>query len=192
MYKSWGLIGRCYIRSSQSLSIYDCYDLLVSAVQYVLDKQVWTDSNSSIYNDEKAIEKAICQYMSSRRCTYYQAMNRYKRKDGFRVFSLDELAEKYSDGVKVRDDLIVRDKYNFILTDYIKLLYKNKKYFTAYMVDNIINSNVFKTIEPEDEPPREEFSKKRLASRLNELDDKYCIDFAYRYNMDTNDVKKKL
>ena len=91
VYKYWPLISKYYYKCSNVATMEDCYDWLINSITYALTHARWNDPDSSIYKDPNGPDKVINRYMKCSRLTYYQFINRKKRKDNFGILSLDEL-----------------------------------------------------------------------------------------------------
>ena len=189
MYRYWNLIPKFYLQSSNVASPEDCYDWLVTAITYAIEHTRWDDPDSTVYNDPNGPDKVINRCMKSVRLTYYQYINRKKRKDNFCQLSLDELKENLNNAFDVEDeDTSDIDNDLIDLKGYIVSIFRKKDYFLAYLIDCIINEQVF-------EPTIEggvEFSSKRLAKYLRQIDEDYCHRFSATYDLNLDEVLKTL
>lgn len=81
MLKTWRLIGYAY-KSLKSLkvTIENCYDLLVDAVNYVLKNRVWRDPTSSQYMKDELIDGLFTQRVKTLILIYVRDNSRFKRK----------------------------------------------------------------------------------------------------------------
>lgn len=178
--KYWSMITQYYYRqTTQIADDVDCYDWLIDAIMYGLEKHVWTDPESSLYGDEKGPEKALTVCIASTRITFFQYSNRGKRKLNYNALSLDLLEEDSSDGyyLQYKDTYYFRNEklYNMVIE------YFNKKdYFTAFFIDAFIHADVF----------NKKFDENKLRNHLKTLDKRYCKMFSSVYLIDENEVEK--
>ena len=188
IYKFWHIAVKTY--HNQGLKIAspeDCYTWLVDSVTYVLEHHVWTDENHSLYNDPKAPEKAINVVYTSTKINFFVASTRQKRKVDTHSVSLDGISEDVSDAFFLPSF----DKYSFdeeYLTEIIKSLYNEHKYFDAICLDIILGEDVLSEEEFEDDKQR----YKILKLRLKNLDEEYSKFFSALYGIPYSDVKKSI
>jgi hypothetical protein len=76
---------------------------------------------------------------------------------------------------------------NFVV-DLIKKSYYNKEYIKAFILDIIINNNVFDE-NLESDGLYVSFNDKKLRHILKNIDDSYCVRFSQFYSIDLDDVK---
>ena len=55
----WGLSGRIYQQCNRHVPFEQCYDILIDAINYVLEKRVWENPESSLYEDPTGPDKAF-------------------------------------------------------------------------------------------------------------------------------------
>ena len=184
LYKYWGLIPKYFNQSSNVASPEDCYEWLVASITYALKHRKWEDPTSTIYNDPNGPDKVINRYMKCARLTFYQFINRQKRKDDFSTISLDMLTESLNDNTfDIEDEskrLDTSSKLDF--KDYIKDVFNRKDYFLAFMLDSMLYEPIFdgKDI---NNPISKSFNVKKLAKYLRQLDTTYCQIFSKRYKI---------
>lgn len=180
MYKYWPLINKYYFMCSNVATQEDVYDWLVDSIQYALKHHRWLDPDSNIYNDPTGPDKVINRRMKCARLTFYQYINRKKRKDNFGILSLDELLnisdspDSPVDTTSARSTLIDID-----LQNYIRKLFRKKEYFLAFMVDLITHEEVFDFVEG-----TYQFNSKKLAKRLRHITPDYCDAFKRAYELE--------
>ena len=98
LYRYWNLISKYYYQSSNCATPEECYGWLVDSVSCCVNLAAWENPNSSIYKDPNGPDKVINRCMKCARLTYYQFINRKKRRDEFGLLSIDELKENYGNG----------------------------------------------------------------------------------------------
>ena len=175
-----------YNQTKQYVNESDCYDWLTTAIIYTLNAKAWENPDSTLYQDENAPEKAIYVKMNGAKLNHWTASMRDKRRLDTESYSLDELSENASDDFF----LPYYDRHSF-LDDFIKSLikkyFRNKDYFPAFMIDLILNSEVFDL----DETTQElNFNDKRLKHFLLTLSDDYRKIFSSEYGLSLKSVKR--
>jgi len=193
VYRYWNLISKYYYMSSNVASVEDCYEWLVDSVYGCLKATSWDNPNTSIYNDPNGPDKVINRCMKCARLTYYQFINRKKRKDNFGLLSIEEMAESFGATISEPEDTTTPDKLtDWAIVDFIRDAFGKKDYFTAILIDCIINEEVFDVTTSFELGTQSEFNVRKLARFISEIDDNYIIEFAHRYKLDLEDVKQNL
>jgi hypothetical protein len=117
-------------------------------------------------------------------------VNRKKRKDAYKIKSLDAISELVNDNTM---EIVDREDELKNLNIDFKMIIKNtfllKDYFMAYMIDCILNENVFYYSK---EKSCYEFNIKKLSRVICNIDESYCVRFADTYELDREDVIKTL
>lgn len=93
----WGYAGRLYDQCKRHVTFEQCYDTILDAINYVLNKRVWEDPNSSLYKDESGPDKAFHIVYKRQRGILLANLNAQKRLSNFNTLSMDEAREDYSD-----------------------------------------------------------------------------------------------
>lgn len=191
IYKYWNLISKYCFMSSNVATAQDCYDWLIDSLIGCLKEASWEKPNASIYNDPNGPDKVINRCMKCARLTYYQFINRKKRKDNFGLLSIEEMAESFGATISEPEDTTTPDKLtDWAIVDFIRDAFGKKDYFTAILIDCIINEEVFDVTTSFELGTQSEFNVRKLARFISEIDDNYIIEFAHRYKLDVEDVKK--
>lgn len=191
MYRYWHLISKYYYMSKNVASPEDCYEWLEDSVYGCLKATSWNRKDSSIYNDPNGPDKVINRCMKCARLTYYQFINRKKRKDNFGLLSLEELTELFGNtveeplsGTKTDDNVST-----WAVEEYIKKSFSKKDYFVAVMLDCILTQDVFDTVVNKDSKcVNSVFNVKKLTKFVSNIDDEYVHNFATKYNIDYEDA----
>ena len=190
LYNYCGTIGKYFQSCGGLVTVEQCADWVEDAIIYALKHRKWEDPSSSIYNDPNGPDKVINRIMKCTRANLYQYTNRKKRKDSFNMKSLDAITEAVHDNSM---ELIDREdhlgKLNLDIKAYIKESFDEKDYFRAYMIDCIINDNVFNYIK---ETGTYEFDTKKLSRRICAINEDYCKRFAREYDIPEEQVIKTL
>lgn len=191
MYRYWNLISKYYYMSSNVASEEDCYEWLEDSVYGCLRASSWDREDSSIYKDPNGPDKVINRCMKCARLTYYQYINRKKRKDNFGMLSLDELSEVFGNTVaepesneRVEDDIAT-----WAISDYIKKLFRDKDYFVAVLIDAIITQDVFDVVINKETGMTTRFSTRKLTRFMSNITDEYIVEFSNRYDFEKDVVE---
>lgn len=121
--KCWGYAGRVYSQCNQHVPFEDCYETLLDTINYVLEKRVWENPESSLYGDPNAPDKAFHIVLKRQRGILLSNLNADKRRVNFNTLSIDGAKEEYEDAaegllnigdVSSEDDMNERALINFI------------------------------------------------------------------------------
>lgn len=93
----WGYSGRVYLQCNKHVPFEQCYDIVIDSINYVLKKRVWENSDSSLYQDNKAPDKAFHIALKRERGIVLANLNAEKRRTNFNTLSIDEMQENYKD-----------------------------------------------------------------------------------------------
>ena len=177
LYKYWNLIGKYYYMSANCATPEECYTWLVDSVCYCVNLAAWENPESSIYKDPNGPDKVINRCMKCARLTYYQFINRKKRKDDFTIQSIEELQELYGNGApEPYDPEQDYDVSTLIIKEYIRDEFKRKNYFVSFLIHVILSSNVFDMISSSNSKSAE-LNIRKLCKVLNNIteDDLYAF-----------------
>ncbi len=192
LYRYWNLISKYYYMSVNCATPEDCYEWLVDSVCCCVNLASWENPDSSIYKDPNGPDKVINRCMKCARLTYYQFINRKKRRDNFGLLSIDELKETF--GNNVAEPIDYEQTYNLgdiMIKDYIVKMFNRKDYFVAFLVDCIVSSNIFDISKSsEDSQSYFEFNLRKLVKVMNTLDEDYVSVFAETYDLTEDSVLK--
>lgn len=192
IYKFWNVIEHNYYKQTiKYASPEDCYQWVIDAILYVLDKHVWTDPNSNLYEDKNAPEKAINVFIVHARDRFYIANNTDKRKLNQESISIQQLDEDYPGWKEPskfdKDDLI----YDVINTK-VNKLFNEKRDVAAFTIDTIVTiGNVFETI-TENNIDYSIFSVAKLKRYLRNIPKEYGSIFANKYNLNEQKVEDSI
>ena len=188
LYKFWNVTEHNYYSQSYKKATEgDCIDWTITGILYALNHHVWDDKNNILFNDLKGPEKAINICIYSTKVNFYQRIKHQKEKISYETLSLEQLMEDSSDSYYtpcVDSDNTV-DNY---ISELIKKSFDNKDFLKAFVLDGIINLDVFDTIN-ESDGIYTVFNSKKLRKHLRILNKGYCKLFAKRYNIDVGSVE---
>lgn len=151
-----------------------------------MNNHVWTDPNSNLYNNKEGPEKAISVCIYSAKLNYFKGLDYDKRKITKNSLSLQELQENSSDDyyLPTLDHSPYMQMYLF---DKVKSLFNNYDYFSAFLLDAIVNVDVFSK---EKNSGVIELSNRKLIKHLRNINSRYIKIFSDTYKLDCNEVKK--
>lgn len=181
MYSYMGTIAKYYQTNKALLTEETCIEWLEDAVTYALSHRRWEDPDSSIYNDPNGPDKVINRILKCTRANLYQYVNRKKRKDFYWMKSLDAISELVNDNsVELMDKTDFTKELELDLKSFVRMTFYEKDYFMAYMIDCIMNENVFVF---DRETQENIFSIKKLSRKLCQVGEEYCERFSEEYGI---------
>ena len=186
LYKYWPLISKYHSMSYNVADPEEVYGWLVDSITYALKHRRWDDKDSNIYQDTAGPDKVINRRMKCARLTYYQFINRKKRKQDFEVLSLDQLQEDFKDNFDIGDSSSDLDNTLIDINNYIKETFNHKDYFLAFLLHIILYENIF------NKSSLENSIIKKIIKCFKGLDINFCKRFAYQYNIDEHEVISSL
>lgn len=186
MYRYWHLISKYYYMSNNVASPEDAYEWLEDSVYGCLKASSWDRADSSIYKDPNGPDKVINRCMKCARLTFYQFINRKKRKDNFGMASLEEMTELFGTTISEPESTedINQEVSKWVVHEYIKKLFLHKDYFMAFMLDIIQSQDVFDIARNPDGTTCQKFSIRKVTRILSTLPDEYLAEFGERYDLD--------
>lgn len=180
----WHNISKYYATSYQSVSVETCYDWLVRSILYAIKRRPWTIPESNLYGDPAGPDKTINQVIKSTRLGFYQSSNTNRRRCNFGNTSLDSLVEKLGEAAPLPEkDYFTDVPMSLDLKNFIRDAFKNKEYLLAFMVDGIINYEVFDYERDSKGYLYSQFNPKKLARHVRSLSTNYCERFANMYEL---------
>ena len=190
LYRYWNLISKYYYQSANCATPEECYGWLVDSVCCCVNLAAWENPDSSIYNDPNGPDKVINRCMKCARLTYYQFINRKKRRDDFGTLSVDELKELYGNGAPEPDDPEQEyDVSSFIIKDYIIEEFRKKNYFVSFLIYFILYANVFDVIKLEDSRSSE-FNLRKMCRIMSTIEKDMLVSFSEDLKLPLEDVTK--
>lgn len=190
LYRYWNLISKYYYQSANCATPEECYGWLVDSVSCCVNLAAWENPDSSIYNDPNGPDKVINRCMKCARLTYYQFINRKKRRDEFGMLSVDELKELYGNGAPEPED--PEQEYDvslFIIKDYIIEEFRKKNYFVSFLIYFILYANVFDVIKLEDSRTSE-FNLRKMCRIMSTIEEDMLVSFSDDLKLPLADVTK--
>lgn len=179
--KSWKILQSIYYKNNNAnLSEEDCYEIFLETLDYVCTQSVWLNKDSTLYNDKDAFLKAMNTTIQCRKKNFINAKFRQKRFANYDTISLDVITDEYSDGYFTP----YLPEYNFEedeISNQIIRYFKSKDYITAFLLDSVINFNIF-------DDDNGMLDVRKLRKHLRHLDDNFCAYFSIKYGLKENEV----
>ena len=193
--KYWYLIPMYYKKQEYKFaSEEDCYSWLVDTIMYVIKNHVWTDPDSSLYNDLSGPDKAIIVCFTRERLRFYGSTKKDKRianNKSVRLSQLDlpeQTEEQFFDSLIKREHKELSDDLENYTKQKIIILFKNKEYFDAFTLYGILTYNLYDV----DENNNIFFNEKKLKKYLHNIKFGIYKIFSQDYNLNIDIVKKSL
>ena len=189
--KYWGAISKYYLKSHSSVGVETCYDWLIRSIFYAIKRRPWVDPNNKLYGDPNGPDKVVNQVIKSTRLGFYQSSNTHKRKCNYGNASLEAMVEEMGEAAPLPEDYSYKSfPVNVDLQNLIRSAFNSKEYLLAFMVDGIINYEVFDYWTDSKGRSYSQFSGKRLAKHVRSLSPKYCERFAQMYNLPEKETER--
>ena len=184
----WHIIPRIYYAQQiKFASEEDVYDWFIDGLLCALTEHVWLNPDNSLYKNPDGPEKAICVCIYSAKLNFFKALDCQKRKISKNSLSLDELSENSADSyyLPYYDDEYYKGSYVYNL---VIEFFKRRDYFTAFLLDAIINVDVFSKLASTNSY---ELSDRKLIKHLRTLyNTAYCKLFSSIYDLPEEEVKQ--
>lgn len=184
--KYWYLIKTYKEIDKQFATEEDIFDWMCDALMYTLKNHKWDDSPEKY--KENAPASIFSTVFKCTRITAYQSSNRNKRKINPTLSSIEKIYDDYNVEPFYReatDDII-----NNVITDYhiltiVKSYFEKHKFMNAFVVDNIINGDVFGKVES-----GIYLNMQKMKQSLLKMDDRYIESFSDTYGVEEDEVRK--
>ena len=185
----WNSLTKKYYKNQKSVRPEDCYDWIIDAVLYALNKKKWEEPDNKLHNDKNAPDKVVNRCIKSSEQGFYQFSNCNKRRVNYQTLSADKLYEEQGD---YAFPLQEQSEYNETLNpiaSVIRYLYKESDYFSCVVVDLIVNNDVmiYSNIDSE---YKYSLSTRRLTHYLRNCNKDYFDLFKKRYSLDTDEMSR--
>ena len=181
MCESWGILQSLYYHNSKILTEEDCYEIFLQAFDYVIKKHVWDNPESTLYNDELAFMKAMSITVESRRKNFLKAKFRDKRIANTGAVSLDKLEEDFQDGYFTSYEEDFSEVKENAIEDRIKYYFRRKEYMASFILDAILNTNIFT-----DET--NELDLRKVRKHIRNIDEVFCSYFSEKYEVNPDET----
>lgn len=202
----WNHIGSLYSKCYTSgVTKEECYSWLVDGVTFCLKDRIWLNPNNKLYGDPNGPDKAMNIDISTYKLIFYQTSNYDCRRVNYGTVNIDKLLSKVESEVSnstnnnksinwVYKLISCKEKdYDYIdssIKDLIINSFNKGDYFLAFMVDMICHYRDVFIVTKTKHSYKEEFSQKKLTKYIRCLDEKYALNFAFRFNINKDRVVK--
>ena len=180
----WNSINKNYRLSKLSASAEECYSWTVEGILRALKHRKWLCPTSSVYQDPNGPDKVINRCIKSNRLGFYQSSNTFNRRLNFGLSSIEDLQEQAGDvllpSYEDKGIQMVNDMVSSIITKY----FNKKEYFMAFMIDAIVNYDVFGD---KKDPTNKGFNIRKLRHHMISINKSYIKLFASQYKLDLNE-----
>ena len=142
MVRYWHLLKQYTHKSTTVAEWQDVHDWLVDTITYIAQQRAWESEGSSLRSRKNWADSAVNTRMKCTRINAYQASNRDKRCLDFTSGSFEGMEEEYGDAFHqnfAEDPSFINDDDAYTL---IKKYIERQEYFTALVVDAVVNHNV--------------------------------------------------
>ena len=190
----WGALSKYKLLSYKSISEQEIYhDWLVQAILRAIKHRKWKDPNNKLYNDPNGPDKVINRCIISERLIWFQGANTHKRKQNFNMESIEHIEEDTENNTPIPTyESEEMSAGNMDVSNLITNAFDNKEYVMAFMVDGIVNSNVFDSLKDENGKPCIKFNEKKLLRHMNTLKPEYSKIFAQMFNKPIKTVEEAI
>lgn len=186
--KYWYLIKTYKEIDKQFATEEDIFEWMCDALMYTLKNHKWDDSPEKY--KENAPASIFSTVFKCTRITAYQSSNRHKRKINPTLSSIEKIYDDYNVEPFYREDS--DDLINNIITDYhiltiVKTYFDKHKFMHAFIVDNIVNGDVFGKVES-----GIYLNMQKMKQSLSRMDDDYAGVFSETYGVNEDSVKSAI
>ena len=182
--KFWYVFDIYARRCIKFMSAESSYDMYIDSIKYILEKAVWDDENSTVYNDKNAPEKCLIVCMKSRRLNKIRDLSRHKEIVNLQPLSIEKYIEDYGEYTETnlttfddKDSDLLIDNVHFIISNCLK----KKQYFRSLMIYLLSTSAYpFDRIE----------GKHFIYDSLRNINEVFCAEFAKTFEVDLDTIKE--
>lgn len=184
VYRYWDTIDTYYRFNSHIATPEDCFDWVTNAILYAVEKQKWRDPLSVLHKEENAPDRVVNIKARMERLTYYQYIQYGKRKANLNSsnFDFDFFITHESELNSYDSEYSFLDMYELDngAIRLIKDSLDKNEFLRAFIIDGIINSNVF--LKKSSKDKQIVFKKSALKKYLTRFDLNYLKIFCNLYN----------
>lgn len=159
---------------------------MVDSILYVAEQRAWEKPDSTLRERKHWADSAVNTRLKCTRINAYQASNRDKRYLDYTAASLETLEEEYGDTFQqnlAEDPLFLNEDEAYWL---VKTYTSRQEYFTALVVDAVVNHDVMEY----NEEGVSTLSAKRLKRHLASLTDSFADYLQSEYEIDEKVARK--
>ena len=172
----WGQAGRIYIKCNRHIPFEECYDCVLDSIKYVIEKRVWENPNSSLYNDPAGPDKAVHIALKRQMAIMLSKYTAQRRLSNFNTLSIDEAHENYNDSA---DGLLFDIQNDDHLKSFISEYFEKGEILNGLFLDTICYSG-------------SKYDSKSIIKHIKSITIKDADHFTKEYNISNRDFKKML
>lgn len=185
----WGALSKYHYSSSSSVDKFTYHDWLVGAILRAVKNRKWLEPGNKLYGDPNGPDKVINRCIISERLGFFQSSNTYKRRQNYGIDSIDRLQEENADSSQIPSYVPEEiDEGNLSIKQLISDSFDKKEYITAFLIDGIINYDVFEQ-KGKSDLDYSIFSEKKLLRHLRALNVAYSRNFAQIFDKPIEEVE---
>ena len=185
MLRFWPTINKYAAKSTTVASWDEVHDWVLDSIRYVASKRAWEQAGNTLVKNKRWADSAVHTRLKCTRINAYQASNRDKRIADYTSNSWEAMQEEFGDSFHsslVEEEVDKSADYAYhLFTKYVE----RQEYFTALIVDAIVNHDVL-----EEDEKGSGLSVKKLKKHLTALDDKFWTWLKSEYNLPAERVKR--
>lgn len=185
----WGAISKYYNSSRKVVDATVCYDWLIHALMWAVQHKKWLEPGNKLVGDPNGPDKVVNRCIVSARLGFFQSSNTHRRRLNYGLESLDYVMEDEQRNALVPavvdDDL---DEGTLSITQMISDAFDKKDYVMAFLIDGIINYNVFEDKKEDNKVIHNVFNRKKLLRHLRAMNSAQSRTFAELYHKPLEEV----
>lgn len=167
------------------------YDWLVSSIMKAIKNRRWKDPDNKLYTDPNGPDKVVNRCLKSARLGWYQVNNKNNKKINFGLESVEKLQDELGEAAPFplyEDENISGGGIEIKNT--VKKLLVEKEFVTAFVINGVINYDVFDRIKDENGNVTVTLNNKRLYRYIHNLNDNDCNVMSYYYDEPLEKIKE--
>lgn len=187
----WSKLDQYYCFSKNSTEAETCLEWLLYAILYGLKARKWKDPSNKLFTDPNGPDKVINRCIRSARQGWFQDSNAAKRKLNFCADSIERLQEKLGESAPL--PLYEDSRMHAGCMDIDNLISKafdSQDYITAFVVNGIVNYDVFSHSKDSAGRKYLQFSRRKLIKYFNHMDERFCRTFSQSFFKPVRTVEK--
>ena len=167
------------------------YDWLVSSIMKAIKNRKWKDPSNKLYNDPNGPDKVVNRCLKSARLGWYQVNNKNNRKINFGLCSVDHLTEELGEAAPfpTYEDVDMSGG-GIDVKNMMRKLLNNGEFVTAFLVNGVVNYDVFDKESDSNGKSVLTLNQKRLYRYIHNLTDNDCSLMSYYLNEPIDNIYK--
>ena len=186
----WSKFEGYYYSSKKSTEAETCLEWLIRAILWGLKARKWKDPTSKLFTDPNGPDKVMNRCIRSAKQGWFQDSNAAKRKLNFGIESIEKLQDSLGELAPL--PLYEEEELSASYLDINNLISKsfdNQDYITAFVINGIVNYDVFTHTRDERGKKWIQFSKRKLLKYFRHMDEQFCSTFSLHFFKSSEDVR---